>query len=455
MQPNQSMRRIVSLGVPLLFARLTHYLHQIVDSAMLGHYGDGSLELAAIGVAGLFAWILNTMLWPLSNGIQAITSRRFGREDSGNPESRYQTGGALDNGLITALYASGIAIGASFLARPILSLMLSTPQILELSVDYISIVRFGLLPSGFYFAIQGFLAAVNQTKYAMWSSIISNVLNIILNYILIFGRLGFPEMGIRGAALGTALSMTVACAFLVAVAIKGGYASKYRLFRFRNLSRRVQRDIVRVAIPPGVQNVIALSIFMTYQTLIEDYSAIYLAATHAVFAFFRLNKTMIGGFARSAGILAGNALGRGEKDDAHRLIGLSGVLGAILALVVGVATWLLRSQIAGLFSNDPATIAAIVDALTFFLPFYFVEALGYSFEMVFVSNGYGRYVLASEFSTNVVFILGATIAARLLLPEMIRYAWLSFGLYQVSHALIMVLGFARKRWVDVEVERAT
>lgn len=264
------MRRIISLGVPLLFARLTHYLHQIVDSAMLGHYGDGSLELAAIGIAGLFAWILNTMLWPLSNGIQAITSRRFGREDGADTESRYCTGEALDNGLITALYASGIAIGLSFLARPILSLMLSTPEILELSIDYISVIRFGLLPTGFYFAMQGFLSAINQTKYAMWSSIISNVLNIGLNYVFIFGRFGFPEMGIRGAALGTALSMTVACAFLAIVMIRDGYASRYRLFSFRHLSRRVQADAVRVAIPPGLQNTIALAIFMMYQTLIDD-----------------------------------------------------------------------------------------------------------------------------------------------------------------------------------------
>lgn len=109
-------------------------------------------------------------------------------------------------------------------------------------------------------------------------------------------------------------------------------------------------------------------------------------------------------------------------------------------MLVGLATWLLRPQIGGLFSNDPATIVAIV------------EALGYSFEMVFISNGYGRYVLASEFSTNVVFILGATIAARLLFPGVIRYAWLAFGLYQVAHATIMVLGFARRTWVDAEVE---
>lgn len=74
--------KIIRLGTPLLVGQLSHYLHQIADSAMLGHYGPGSLELAAIGIAGLLTWILLTFLWPLSTGVMALASRRFGREDA-------------------------------------------------------------------------------------------------------------------------------------------------------------------------------------------------------------------------------------------------------------------------------------------------------------------------------------------------------------------------------------
>ncbi|AHC15726.1 MATE family efflux transporter [Salinispira pacifica] len=444
--------QVVALGIPLLFGRLTHYLHQIVDSAMLGHFGENSFELAAIGIAGLFTWMLNTFLWPLSNGIQAITARRFGRQDINSLESRHITGEALDNGMVAALVAGTLAISASFLARPVLSGMIETPEILELTIQYISMMRFALIPTGIFFAVQGFFSAINKTSYVMWSGILSNVLNIILNYIFIFGKFGLPAMGIRGAALGTVLAFSFAAVFLIVVVLTRGYRTEYRLFSFRHLSTRLQKDIVRVALPPAVQNIIALGIFMTYQTIIEDYSPLFLAATHAVFSFYRLNKTIIGGFARSAGILAGNALGRGEKQSAGKYIAASGAVAAGIAVLVALFTFLLRYRIAGIFSSDPSTVAVITTALTFFLPFYFMESLGYSFEMVFISNGYGRYVLASEFTTNVLFILGLTLLMRHLFPDTIQLAWLSFGLYQIFHAGIMIAGFLKGRWLDVQVE---
>ena len=65
-------RKIIVLGIPLLFGQLTVYFQQIADSAMMGHFGEQSLELAAIGIAGLFTWVLNTCLWPMSVGVQAL-----------------------------------------------------------------------------------------------------------------------------------------------------------------------------------------------------------------------------------------------------------------------------------------------------------------------------------------------------------------------------------------------
>ena len=447
--------RVLALGAPLLFAQLMHYFHQIADSAMLGHFGDGSRELAAVGIAALFTWILNTMLWPLSNGVQAITARRFGRQDEKDSQSKILTGEALDNGMVTAVYATVLALGASLLARPILGALIQTPEILELSLAYIEIMRFALLPTGIFFVTQGFLGAINRTSYVMWAGIISNVLNVVLNYLFIFGFSGFPAMGIRGAALGTTISWVVSSLFLLMVILRRGYAKEYRLFTFRHLTVRLQRDILKSALPPGIQNVVALSIFMIYQTIIEDYSAVFLAATHTAFSFFRLNKTLIGGFARSAGILVGNALGRGDRADARKLMTSSGIISAAVALFVALCTVLGRNFIAAFFTADPQTQEAAAQALLFLVSFFFIESLGYAFEMVFVVNGYGRYVLISEFVTNMLFILGATLLVRFFFPGRVWLAWLSFGLYQVFHALFMFAGYVRGKWIEVEVENKT
>jgi len=373
----QITRRIIALGTPLLFGQLSRYFHQIADSAMLGHFGEGSLELGAIGIASLFTWIMNTFLWPLSAGTQAIASRRYGRQDAGSETSAHHTGEALDNGIITALYAAAAALAFSFSAPLILKPLISNSDIFEMTLQYIGIMRISLVPTGLFIVLQGFFGAINKTRYIMYAGVLSNLLNILLNWICIFGRLGFPATGIRGAALGTVLSNVISMLFLLLVLYRRGYREMYRLFTFRRIDSDLQKDIIRVALPPGIQNIIALGIFMVYQTIIEDYSTVYLAATQE----------------------------------------------------------------------------AIERAVIFFVAFYFVESIGYTFEIIFVANGYGTWVLFSEFTTNVVFILGATLVSRLLFPENILYAWLSFGLYQLFHAFFMILGHLRGRWIMVEVER--
>lgn len=436
---------ILRLGTPLLLGQLSHYLHQIADSAMLGHYGQHSLELAAIGIAGLLTWILLTFLWPLSTGVQALASRRFGRGDD-------DTGAVLDNGLVVAGAAGLVALGLSFLAPVALRRLVDSQDVYRLIVEYLRVIRFGLLPMGFFLVCQGFLGAVNRTRPVMYAGLISNLLNIVLNWILIFGRMSAPAMGIRGAALGTAISMGVGALYLLLVLVLQGYRRSYQLFTFRRLSGFLQRDILRVAVPPGVQNVVALSIFLVFQTLVESYGTVYLAATHTVFSYMRLNKTIIGGFARAAAILTGNALGRKDTREARAVLRSASRVGLAIALVVFLVTVAGRTAVAALFSNDAATREVITTALLFFAPFFFVEALGYVREMILVPNGYGRYVLASEFSTNILFILGATLVARHVAPQEVRWAWVSFGMYQLVHAAFMIAGAAGERWMNAPLE---
>ena len=230
-----TLKHVFVLGLPLLFGQLSQYLHQIADSAMMGHYSSESYELAAIGIAGLFTWILITFLWPLSSGVQALAARRFGRQDHKNQEQRYFTGEILDNGIIIIIYAVLLATLFSFLARPVLSLLIETEEILNLILQYIAIIRFSLLPAGLFFVMQGFFGGINKTKYVMYSGVISNLVNIGLNWVFIFGKFGLPAMGIRGAALGSALSSVVSSLFLFYIIVKSSYINKYRLFHFDRL----------------------------------------------------------------------------------------------------------------------------------------------------------------------------------------------------------------------------
>lgn len=470
-----SIQAIGKLGFPLLFGQLAHFVHQIADSAMLGHYGEDSLELGAMGIAGLFTWMLMTLLWPLSTGVQGLASRRFGRQQTPKPVDQtpssdhhldrfptqnleqtnhsqsFKTGEVLDTGLLVAMIAAGLAWVISLSAPWILGFLVDNQQIRTLALQYIEVMRWALIPNGLFFVLQGFSGAINQTKPVMISGLLSNLVNVFLNWIFIFGNWGFPALGIQGAALGTALSAVISAGFLFFVAFRQAWPSHYGVFRSRSFAPKVARGIVETGLAPCIQNFIALGIFLVYQTLIESYGPIYLAATHSMFAFFRLNKTIIGGFARSGSILAGNALGRKDYAQAETLATSAGLLGAMIAIIIASGALLFRDSIAQVFSPNPQVQQVMGQGIIFFVGFYAIEALGYTFEMIFTGNGHGKYVLASEFSTNIIFILGATLLSRYFFPEQILWAWLSFGLYQLVHALLMIRGWLSRSWLASKI----
>ena len=442
--------QILFLGLPLLAGRLSHYFHQIADSMMLGHYKGGSAELGALAIAGMFIWIVNTMLWPLGTGVQAIVSRRSGRADT--PEGNREIGEVMDNGVITALLVGVLAILVSLLASPCLNLFIRNRELADLALSYIRILRFSLPLFGAEQVIMRFFSSLKKTRYSMIASLLSNLVNIGLNYLFIFGKLGFPEMGIRGAALGTLLSYLAGFIYILAVALKKEYLDTYGYFRFRRLDPVQIRNILRISLPPAIQNMGAFAVVFLYEAMVENISLISLAATHVVFASFRLNKTIVGGFSHGTSILAGNRLGAGDRKGAEKILMEGYLIGAVIGFLVLGSVLVFPNLIARGFSDNPETLREIVRALRFFAPFYFIEILGFTFEMVFTNNGWGRFVLYSELFTNLLFILGFTFLFARVLNMGVNAAWLGFGLYQIGHSLILHLGWRSGKWLHIEVD---
>ena len=447
---NNNLKRIITLGAPLLAGRLSHYSHQVADSVMMGHFQSGGYELGALAVAGMYIWILNTFLWPLSNGVQAIVSRRLGAAgETGKPEN---LGTVMDHGLLTALLFATVSFCLSFLAGPLFRLILHEEAIIKLALEYISILRWSFFPFGIQMIMQRFFSSLHKPRYSMIVNFISNGINILLNYIFIYGKLGLPEMGIRGAALGSLLSYWIAFAYMMVIALRKDHLHQYRLFSTREPDWKLIKNIIRIAAPPAIQNVLAMLIMLFYEAMVENLGAVYLAATHIVLSFYRINKTIVGGFSHGAAILVGNELGAEDDRGAKSVMHAGYLLGFIIGLIVFTFVFLFPHNVASLFTGPGLTLETAAKALRFFSAFFFFEILGFTFEMVFTGNGWGRFVLFSEFTTNVIFILGFTFAATRILGMGINMAWLGFGLYQIFHSLLLHLGYKSGRWVHAKVD---
>jgi putative MATE family efflux protein len=417
---------------------------------MMGHFSDGGLELGALAVAGMYIWILNTFLWPLSNGVQAIITRRLG---AGGERGKLENlGSVLDHGIITSLLFAAIAFILSFLAGPLFRTILHDDKLIELGLDYIRILRWSFIPLGIQQIFQAFFSSIHKPRYSMMASIITNCLNIILNYIFIYGKFGLPEMGIKGAALGSLISYWLGLFFILSVALKKEHISKYKFFHCRKIDPEIVKNIIRISMPPAIQNILAMLIMLFYEAMVENLGAVYLAATHIVLSFYRINKTVVGGFSHGAAILIGNELGANNKAAAKKVMQAGYLIGAIVGLIVFALVFLFPEKVASIFSRPGETLDTAALALRFFAPFFFFEILGFTFEMVFTGNGWGKFVLFSEFTTNVIFILAFTFITTRLLGMGISSAWWGFALYQLGHSLLLHLGYKSEKWIHARVD---
>ena len=443
--------RIVALGAPLLAGNMSQYLMRIIDLAMLGRLGTVTLAAASIGT--MTTGVLFTLAWPNLLGAQAVTSRRFGRAAS-RGESAAHAGTVLGEASVVALGTAGIALVLSTLVPGILRLLISDLAVRGQAADYVMTVRWSVLLMAVAAAHRGFLGAVHRTGVVMAATVVGNAANVFFNWVLIFGNLGFPAMGIRGAALGTVAADALAAIILVSYARLAPALREFALRTLATPQRALVRTMIRVMAPPALQNSAALLVFLAFQSMVERISTEALAVTGLMFALFRINKTIVGGFANGAAILVGNALGADAPNAARKVVLAQQALAGGIAVLVLIFIVAAPGLVLALFGVEPGLHDLGYLGLRFFAPFFFVEVLGYSFEIVFTHNGWGRFVFASEATTNLLFILGLSALLVFGFGFGVLGAWTGFASYQLSHALVLWAGFRSGRWLDVQLDGA-
>jgi len=452
---NNSVKKILKIGLPLLASQMSHYLMNVADTAMVGHLGVE--QLAAISMASLFFYIICVLVWPISIGSQAITSRRYGRLNEATGEEKEKlfsfTGQVMDNGIITGALLGLIGIIAVSAAPFILSRLISDKALLPYSLGYLNIMRWVFPIIGISSAFTGFLSGIRKTQIVMVSTLIPNLFNVLLNYIFIYGKFGITPMGIRGAALGTVLANILAPIILIIYILSSQSIRKYKVFHFKKLDLTMIKKIINFSYPAAIQNGGAFAIFLFYQSMVGGIGTVFLASTSIVFSLYRINKTIVGGFARGASILVGNALGVDDHKKAKEIIVAMEKIAVVVGLAILVTIMVFPEFVVSIYTKDEQTIATGIKALRFFAFFFFAEVMGFSLEIIFQNIGWAKYVLLSEVTTNVLFLLSMTWITTQVLGMGIYAAWLSFGLYQLFHSIILISGYFSGKWEKIEIEQ--
>lgn len=189
-----------------MLGMLGHTFVSLVDNVMVGQLG--SAELAAVSLGNSFVFIAMSIGIGFSTAITPLVAEA-------DSEKNFEKGkSSFKHGLFLCTILSLLLFGMLLLAKPLMYIMDQPGEVVELAIPYLDLVGLSLVPLIIFQAFKQFSDGLSLTKYPMYATILANIINIVLNYLLIFGKLGFPQMGIVGAAVGTLVSRFAMLAFL-------------------------------------------------------------------------------------------------------------------------------------------------------------------------------------------------------------------------------------------------
>ena len=233
---------------------LGHTFVQLADNIMVGQLGTA--ELAAVSLGNSFVFIAMSLGIGFSTAITPLVAEADGAGNKKDAKS------ALKHGLVLCTILGLTLFGLILLAKPVMHIMNQPSEVVALALPYLDLVAFSLVPLIIFQAFKQFSEGLSQTKYPMYATIIANIINITLNYLLIFGNFGFPELGIVGAAIGTLVSRIIMVFYLWLI-LKRKEKFKYYVtgFNFAKIEKKVMKKIIELGFPSSLQMFFEVGIF--------------------------------------------------------------------------------------------------------------------------------------------------------------------------------------------------
>ncbi|NBS19468.1 MAG: MATE family efflux transporter, partial [Flavobacteriia bacterium] len=197
-QYTREFKTNLQLAYPIIVGMLGHTVVQLIDNIMVGQLGTA--ELAAVSLGNSFVFVAMSLGIGFSTAITPMIAEALGASQ------HKKVRGVFVHGLILCFSLGLLLAGLVLASQPLLALMGQPIEVVELAHPYLFWVAISLIPLVGFQGFRQFAEGLFQTRLAMYATLMGNIINVILNYVLIFGLHGFPELGVEGAALGTLVS---------------------------------------------------------------------------------------------------------------------------------------------------------------------------------------------------------------------------------------------------------
>ncbi|MEN8008530.1 MAG: MATE family efflux transporter [Candidatus Krumholzibacteriota bacterium] len=435
---------ITGMATPIVLGQLSQTLMGLVDTLMVGRLGEA--PLAAVGVATLLFSALAMSIKAVDVAAQSFTARRVG-------EGRDAEVGSVLATAVTVSMAAGAVFMLVGLLWPgtLVGLVTTDPEVRELGRSYLLYRYAGMLPLLFFFQAKAVFDGIGWTRIGMGVGIGMNLLNVLLNWMFIFGKLGAPALGVGGAALASTLSALAAAVVILGFLLRSSVRRRFRILCRSNFQRRLIGPFLKLAWPPALQTFGIVIGFLVFYFILGRISIIAVAAANVVMRIASLSFMPGFGVGAAVQTLVGQSLGREDPVGARRSswygVGLSMVFMGIFGVIfLWVPEFLMR-----LFSSSEELIAAGVPILRLMGLVQLIDAVGLTLAGALRGAGMTREVMFVDVATGFGLLPPLAYLFGVVMKGGLMGAWLALLTWFTLYAVGMVLLFVKSRWEEVKI----
>ncbi len=448
-----SLRELLRIAVPLMISSGSVSVMHLANRMFLTWYSLDSV--AAVLPAGILHWTIISLIFGMVQYANTFVAQY---EGAGR---RDRVAAAVWQGIYLAAGGGVLVNLIALFAGPLFATIGHEPAIAQLEAEYFGTLCFSSLPMLLTAAMTCFFSGRGKTRVVMAVNVVGVAVNVLSDYLLIFGNGPFPRMGIRGAGISTVLAQTVECLMLVWLLFAARPRAEYGTLRNRAFDRELFKRFVKFGFPQGLHFFLDVASFAVFMQLIGKLGKTELAATNLAFNLNTLAFIPMLGLGTAVSTLVGNRIGEGRPEIAVRTTWTAFKLSAaymltFAAIYVLLPELILRPYFADASEADSAPVRIqVIELLKFVSVYCFFDAMGIVFG--FAIRGAGDTRFALWFSCVCAWML-------MVLPTVVALTWFRGGLnacWWFCTIYIIVLGcgfFARflaGHWKSMKVIEAT
>ncbi len=349
-------KTFVKLAIPIALQNLVASSLNMVDTVMVGQLGE--TEIAAVGLANQFFFLLNLLMFGIVSGSAIYTSQYWGKRDL--PNLRRVLGLSLMLSISAAFIFTCVSL---LLPSQVIRIFSEDARVIELGSQFLRIVGLSYMITAVTFSFSFVLRSTGQAKLPMRISVMALLINTALNYLLITGKFGFPALGVRGSAIATVIARTIEVTVLLTIIYKNQYPVAAKLHEMMDLSKEFVGRFLNTTIPVILnESFWSLGVTM-YSVAYGRMGTDVVASINIASTVERLAMVLFVGMGNACAVMVGNQIGAGQEGKAFDYAKKFLITGPFIGIFMGIALILSSKGILSVYNVSSGVYEAAARVL--------------------------------------------------------------------------------------------